>query len=169
MKSNPKSPTPWFTFKQVLTQILKAIAGLGSICYLAFWALWQFWRNWAQILLTMGWKTREVIQSSATYFTSIKTILKCQDHLRVKLYLFKKVLGPVGAIWETGSKTVIHRQGKRNNSKSSTTHFTSTEALLSCKGHARSCLGSYMTSLSAKGTHIYNNVCSSRLVILIFG
>ena len=47
----------------------------------------------------MAWETQEVIQSLATYFTSSKTILKCQDHLRVKLYLFKKVLGPVGAIW----------------------------------------------------------------------
>ena len=39
----------------------------------------------------------EVIESSVTYFTSSKTILKCQDHLRVKLYLFKKVLEPLGA------------------------------------------------------------------------
>ena len=36
---------------------------------------------------------------SALYFTSSKTILKCQDHLKVKLYLFEKVLGPLGAIW----------------------------------------------------------------------
>ena len=36
-------------------------------------------------------------KSLAPYFTSSKTILKCQDHLRVKLYLFKKVLEPLGA------------------------------------------------------------------------
>ena len=47
----------------------------------------------------MGWETREVIQSLATCFVSSKTILKCQGHLRVKLYMFKKVLGPVWAIW----------------------------------------------------------------------
>ena len=47
----------------------------------------------------MGWETLEVIESSATYFTPSKTILKCQDDLTVNLYLFKKVLGPVGAIW----------------------------------------------------------------------
>ena len=52
-----------------------------------------------------------------------------------KLYLFKKVLGPVGAIWGNWSKTVIYRQGNRKNSKSSTLHFTSKEALLSCRGH----------------------------------
>ena len=46
MKSNPKSPPPWFTFKQVITQILKAI---HKACFLAFCALWQFWRNWAQV------------------------------------------------------------------------------------------------------------------------
>ena len=118
----------------------------------------------------MGWETREAIQSSAPYFTPSKTILKSQDHLRVKLYLFGKVLGPLQAIWGNWVKNLIHRQGNtRNNSKSSTPHFTSKEALLSCKGHARSCQRSCMTSLSAKSPHKYNNVCSSRLVILIFG
>ena len=39
--------------------------------------------------------------SNPSYYSELKskTILKCQDHLRVKLYLFKKILGPVGAIW----------------------------------------------------------------------
>ena len=50
-------------------------------------------------------------KSSVPYFTSNKTMRKWQDHLRVKLYLFERVLGPLGAIWETGSKAVIHRQG----------------------------------------------------------
>ena len=86
----------------------------------------------------MGWKTREVIQSLATCFVSSKTILKWQGHLRVKLYMFKKVLGPVWAIWGNWVKTVIYRQRNRNNSKSSTPHFTSKKALLNCKGYARS-------------------------------
>ena len=48
------------------------------------------------------------------------------------------MLGVQGQLGETGSKTIIHRQGKMgNNSKYSTPHFTSKEALLSCKGHAR--------------------------------
>ena len=35
-------------------------------------------------------------KSSVPYFTSNKTILKCQDHLRVKLYLFETIWGKLG-------------------------------------------------------------------------
>ena len=76
--------------------------------------------------------------NSAPYYTSSKTILHCQDHLRVKLYLFEKVLGPLRAIWGNWVKNRNHRQGNMiNNSKSSTPHFSSKEVLLSWKGHAR--------------------------------
>ena len=61
----------------------------------------------------MAWETQEVIQSLATYFTSSKTILKCQDHLRVKLYLFEKVLGPVGEIWGNWLKKCNSQTGKQ--------------------------------------------------------
>ena len=61
----------------------------------------------------MAWETQEVIQSLATYFTSSKIILKSQDHLRVNLYLFKKVLGPVGAVWGNWVKNCNSQTGKQ--------------------------------------------------------
>ena len=115
------------------------------------------------MLQIIGWETREVIQSSPTFFTSSKTILKCQNNPRYTC--LRRYQDQQGQYGETRSKTVIHRQGNRNNSKSSTPHFTSKEVLLSYKGHARSC----MTSPSVKSPHLHNNVCSARLVILTFG
>ena len=37
-------------------------------------------------------------KSSVPYFTSNKAILKCQGHLRVKLYLFERVFGAIGPV-----------------------------------------------------------------------
>ena len=49
----------------------------------------------------------------------------------VKLYLFERVLGPLGTIWRNWVKN--RRQGNmRNKLKSSNPHFTSKEALLTC-------------------------------------
>ena len=72
----------------------------------------------------MDRKTREVIQSLATYFASSKTILKCQGHLKVKLYLFKKVLGLVEAI-------------RGELIQSLATYFASSKTILKCQGHLR--------------------------------
>ena len=43
--------------------------------------------------------TKSNSKSSLPYFTSNKTMQEWQDHLRVKLYLFERVLGLLGAIW----------------------------------------------------------------------
>ena len=48
--------------------------------------------------------TRNNSKSSAPYFTSNKIILKCQVHLRVTLYLFQRLLGPLGAAWRNWVK-----------------------------------------------------------------
>ena len=64
--------------------------------FLVFGAVWQFWRNLAQIPQIKGWETRKVIQSLQLFIAH--QILKCQDHLSVKSYLFERALGPLGTI-----------------------------------------------------------------------
>ena len=135
MKRNPKSPTPWSPLNKALFKFLKPSQG---------WVRPVFGRLGIMAILeklglnTLNYglgNTRSNSKSSVPYFTSNKTMQKWQDHLRVKLCLFERVLGPLGA---TGSKAIIHRQGNmRNHSESSIPHFTSKEALLNCKGHAR--------------------------------
>ena len=48
--------------------------------------------------------TRNNSKSSAPYFTSNKIILKYQNYLRVTLYLFQRLLGPLGAAWRNWVK-----------------------------------------------------------------
>ena len=98
MKSNQKSPTPWFTFKQGLTQILKAISGLRSTSFFGILGITSILEKLG--LNTLDYKlgnTRSHSKSLVPYFTSNKTVLECLDQLRVKLYLFERVFRPLGA------------------------------------------------------------------------
>ena len=44
----------------------------------------------------MGWETQKAIESLQLHI--LHQLLKCHDYLRVKLYLFERVLGPLRTI-----------------------------------------------------------------------
>ena len=78
----------------------------------------------------MCWDTKNNPKSSAPYFSSNETLLFCQDHLKIELYLLYGYLG-MREIW--GNWAHIHPnhvQGhSRSNQKSSAPHFTSGKAI----------------------------------------
>ena len=75
-------------------------------------------------------------KSLAPFFTSNKTLLQCQDPLRVELYLFNMYSG-VGAIWGNWARIPPNLvQGHmKSNSKYSDPYFTLNETFLQCQGH----------------------------------
>ena len=124
--------------KQDLTQLVKPSQGQvrPNFWYLGHYG--SFGESGPKHPRSWLGNTNSNSKSLAQYFMSNKAILKCQGHLRVKLYLFERVLGPLVTIWGNRIKNRNHTQGNMiNNSKSSTPRFTSKDALLNCKGHAR--------------------------------